>query len=162
MTRFTASATKTLQIDDSWRISLPLLVLPRRFHDHQPRGVQVDLGVGDHPLNRLMLGELLAERIALFRARDGDLERALRDAEPAHAVREPRGREADLRHAEAVADFAEDRGVGNADVRVFDLAMSAEAVAAHRRHGAHEAIAGRVGGDEEHRRRDDATARRDR
>ncbi len=88
---------------------LSALVLPGRLHDHQPRGVQLDLRVGDHPLHCLMIRKFFSESLANFCSRDSDLERALRHTEPPHAVRESRGREAHLGHLEAVADLAEDR-----------------------------------------------------
>jgi hypothetical protein len=57
---------------------------------HELALVQLHRRVGDHPLDALLLGEQRAVREALERAVDHHVERDLRLADPAHAVREPR------------------------------------------------------------------------
>src|SRR5207248_10872449 len=67
--------------------------------------------------------ELFPKRGTLFRVLNRDLDRSLSRAEPAHAMRQSRGREADLRDLETVAGFAEDEGVVDADMVVFDFVV---------------------------------------
>src|ERR1043165_4033136 len=58
---------------------LPEIALPGGLIDQQPRGADLDLAVGDHPLDRLIVGELRAERLALLGPIDGEIERGARD-----------------------------------------------------------------------------------
>ena len=60
--------------------------------------------VAEHELHALAIGELDAETLALGDIGLRDLAAALGEAEPAHAVREPRRPEPDLRDVQAVAD----------------------------------------------------------
>ena len=71
--------------------------------DHQLGLLQVDQIVGQHEADALMVDQQLAERLALAGIVGGDLLRAGRGAEPAHAVRQPRRAEAHLRILEALA-----------------------------------------------------------
>src|SRR3954454_24973825 len=59
---------------------LPQVALPGRLIDEQARGAQLDFGIRDHPLDRLLVGKPRAERFALFHPVDRKLERRLRDA----------------------------------------------------------------------------------
>src|SRR5262249_402862 len=45
---------------------LPEVALPGGLVDQQARGAQLDLTVGDHPLDRLLVGKLGAEGLALL------------------------------------------------------------------------------------------------
>src|ERR1043165_8299833 len=51
---------------------LPEVALPGGLIDQQPRGADLDLAVGNHPLDRLLVGELGAERLALLGPVDGE------------------------------------------------------------------------------------------
>ena len=79
----------------------------RRLHRHQPAGLDVGGRLGDPVLDRLLLGERAAERLALERAGAHELERALHLPEPAHDVVDPARPEPLLRDPEAVAGLAE-------------------------------------------------------
>src|ERR1051325_4351401 len=43
---------------------LPEVALPGRLIDEQPRSAQLDLRIGDHPLDRLLVGPTRAARLA--------------------------------------------------------------------------------------------------
>src|SRR4051794_31171 len=60
---------------------LPEVALPGGLIDEQPRGAQLDLAISDHPLDRLLVGELRAEGLALFHPVDRELQCRLRDAD---------------------------------------------------------------------------------
>src|SRR4051812_12401873 len=60
---------------------LPEVALPGRLIDEQARGAQLDLAIGDHPLDRLLVGEPRSEGLALLRPIDRKLERRFRDAD---------------------------------------------------------------------------------
>ena len=100
------------------------------------RHVHVHRVVGQHEADALVLAERLAERLALAGVVGGDVVRADRRAQPAHAVRQARRREAHLRVAEALADLAQHVVAGHAQVLDVD-----DGVAAHeaRVHGAEHA-----------------------
>jgi hypothetical protein len=57
--------------------------------NHQPPGVQLKIGVGQHPLDGLVGGERAAERLAIGGVLRGNLQRALGDSRPAHTVSQP-------------------------------------------------------------------------
>ena len=83
----------------------------------------------------------------LSRSRDvvgGDVERAPREPQPAHAVREPRGAEADLRDLEPVADVHQPVLVGDLEPVELELAVPAVLLRAHDRNAPHDAPAGLV------------------
>src|ERR1043166_4696459 len=60
---------------------LPEIALPGGLIDQQPRGADLDLAGRDHPLDRLLLGELRAEGFALLGPFDREIERGARDAD---------------------------------------------------------------------------------
>ena len=68
------------------RTSLPCVHLARGVLDHQAAGMDLGRGIGDPPLDRLAVGQLLAEGHALLRVLAHHVERALRhaDARSAH------------------------------------------------------------------------------
>jgi hypothetical protein len=55
--------------------------LPSRFPIEQAAGVDLDRHFGEHERDRLLLGDFLAERLALFRVADGVVERGFRHAD---------------------------------------------------------------------------------
>ena len=59
---------------------------PRGLHREQARLLDLDATLGDAVLHDALVGERLAERDALLRARAHELERPLRQADRAHAV----------------------------------------------------------------------------
>src|SRR6186997_18999 len=62
------------------------VALPGGLVDKEPRGAQLDLRVRDHPLDRLLVGELRAEGLAILGPVDRELERSLRDADHSRRV----------------------------------------------------------------------------
>ena len=79
----------------------------------------------------------------------GDVERAPREAEPAHAVREARGAEPDLRDLEAVAHVHQPVLVGDLEPVELELAMPAVLLRAHDRDAPHDAPARLVAVEQE-------------
>src|SRR5438093_340601 len=67
---------------------LAAIRFPRALPDEPPTCAQLDLGVREHPLDRLALRELLAEGLALLRVLDRHLVRGHGDAEVGRRVRE--------------------------------------------------------------------------
>ena len=106
---------------------------PRAVPDRETRDVQVHLVVGEHEADAFVIADALAERVPSPRVVDGDVVRAPHGAEPAHAMREPRGRQAHLRVAKALAHFAEDR-----------IGRHAQPIEAHDAMAAGEALVERV------------------
>ncbi|MNK62037.1 hypothetical protein D3C87_812050 [compost metagenome] len=78
--------------------------------DGQARDVQVHVVVGQHEAHALVLHQRMAEGLAAAGVVGGELVHAARGAEPAHAVREARGRQPHLRVAKALADGAQHVG----------------------------------------------------
>ena len=79
-----------------------LVELPGRVHGEKTPDVNVHRGFAHHPLHPLVLGKGEAEALALLHVLRGDLEGPLGEPEPAHAVGEAGGPEADLGRLEAV------------------------------------------------------------
>ncbi len=88
---------------------------------------------GDHRLDLLQLGQPLAEGLALQHVGLRDLDRPPGAADVAHAVRQPRRLEPDLRVGQTAADLAEHRAVADGAAFEADLGMAADAVGADRR-----------------------------
>ena len=101
--------------------------LPRRVQRHQPRRVHLRRRVGDPVLDRLLVGQQRAVRVARLRALAQHVERPARDAEPAHAVVDAARAEPLLGDQEAGAARAEQRVLGHAHVLVDDLRVAAVA-----------------------------------
>ena len=59
------------------RGALALIHLPRRVVDHEPRGVDLHRGVREHPLDRLIRRDRLAELLPPLAVRDRELEQEL-------------------------------------------------------------------------------------
>jgi hypothetical protein len=100
-----------------------VLDLPGGVEHHQAAGVEVHRRVGDHELQALVARELLAERLALQQPLRGQVQRALRHADPAHRVGQAAAGQALLGDDEALALAAEqvahrDAAVGELDDRV--------------------------------------------
>ena len=124
-----------------------------RLPDQAARRLDVDHAVGDQILGEAEIVQPLTEQLAFARALERDVEAAARDAQPAHAVREPCGREPDLGVTETEIALAEDRGAFDAAVVEADLAVAADHRVVERLDLTHDLEAGIVAVDEEHRRR---------
>ena len=99
-------------------------------HQHARR-VELGGAVGEHPLDRLVVGDRLAERLVLLGVRERRVERGLADAERLRRDRDAPAVERPHRDLEAVARSAEQR-VG-ADAHVLQLEIgAAEAADAER------------------------------
>src|SRR3954454_11002775 len=97
--------------------------LPCRVQRHQARRLHLRGGVGDPVLDRLLVGERAAARLAVERALAEHVERPLREPEPAHAVVDAPGPEPLLGDQEAGTIVAQEVLGRNADVLVEDLGM---------------------------------------
>ena len=95
-------------------------------------------------LHAFAVGELDAEALAPSDVFLRDLHAALGEAEPAHAVRQPRRTEPDLRDAQAVAVIHQHVFVRDFEPVEFELAMAAVLLRPHDRNAAHDAPAGLV------------------
>ena len=103
--------------------------LVRGVERHQAAGLDLGVAVGDPVLDRLLVGERAARRLALERVRAHQLERALHLAEPAHHVVDAPRAEPLLRDQEAGALGAERVRDRHADARVAHLAVRRPALA---------------------------------
>ncbi len=124
---------------------------PRAMPDRESRDVQVHLVVGEHESDAFVLADRLAECVPAPRVVDGDIVRAPRRAEPAHAMREPRRRQSDLRVSEALADLAEDIARRNAQIVEPHDTVAARKARVEAVHRALDDDAGRVHVRQEHR-----------
>ncbi|MNL44512.1 hypothetical protein D3C87_1670930 [compost metagenome] len=86
---------------------------PGAMPNSQARAVQRHLVVRQHEADALVFTQGFAERIAGSRVVAGDIVGPAGSAQPTHAVGQPRGRQAHLRVAEALADFAQHIGGRN-------------------------------------------------
>ena len=111
----------------------------------QQAGVDVHRRLAHERLHALLVGEPGAERLALGDVGRGDLQGPLRHPQPAHAVREPRGAQANLRHLEAVADFEQAVLVRNLQPLEDQLAVAAMLLGPHDRNAPRDAPARLVG-----------------
>jgi hypothetical protein len=114
---------------------------------HQLRLVELHGGVGDHPLDALLLRQIGAVGEALRRPVHHHVERRLGLAEPAHAVGETRRTEARLAEQVALTAAAEHAVGGNTQVADADLAVVVSA--GHRLDVAHQLPARRRKVDQE-------------
>src|SRR3954454_23137263 len=132
--------------------------LPRGVQRHQARRLHLRRRIGDPVLDRLLLGERAAARLAVQRALAEHVERAPRDAEPAHAVVDAPRPEALLGDEESGALVAEQVLRRHAHVLVQDLGVVAELAervvhrVLHRPDVADDVHARRVGRDDDHGR----------
>src|SRR3974390_1940657 len=97
--------------------------------------------VAELDLDALPGGELDAETFAPEYIFLRNLDTALGEAEPAHAVREARRSETDLRHTQAVAFLHQHVFLRHFEAVIFDLAMTAVLLRTHDRDAAHDAPA---------------------
>ena len=112
---------------------------------HQTGGVEIDMGVGRHGLDQLMVDQRGPEGLAPRHVGLGDFHRAAGQAGAAHAVEEARAFEAQLGVVEALAGLA-DQGVGSHAAAVEpNLAVAAVREAVHRTDVANQFPA-RIGG----------------
>src|SRR4029077_4103371 len=95
-------------------------------------------------LHALAVGKSYAEPFAAADVLLRDLDAALRPAEPAHAVGEPRRAEPHLHHFQTVAEAAEHVVVVHFEAIEFELAMTAVLLRAHDLDAAQDAPAGLV------------------
>ena len=84
--------------------------------DDQLALLEVDQVFGEHEADAFVIDQQLAEGLAAAGIVGGDLLRADAGAQPAHAVRQARGAEADLRIFEAFAGLAEHLAGGDAQI----------------------------------------------
>ena len=153
ITRKAASETKTLATDVSCARRAPGVERLRRRADQRAARVEVDHRVGDEALGEAELLEPGAEHLALGGAVERDVERPPGEAQPAHAVRQPRGPEPDLRVAEALPHLAEHRVVpATTQSRKRTSQCPPANTRVGRLHVAADLEAGVAGVDEEHRR----------
>src|SRR5262249_20370765 len=104
--------------------------------DHQPRRVQLDGRVGDHPLQSLVLGKQLPDGGPLRLVAGGDPQRPPGGPDPAHAVRQRGRTEAPLHQRKAAVDPAKDLPLIDAAISQKTPAVSAGPAAAHGRDAA--------------------------
>src|SRR5713226_6370057 len=124
--------------------------LPRRMHHHQPRRINLDSRIRDPLLDIRLVGEQAAMRPARIGPLAHQFERALGDADIAHAMMDTAGAEPRLRNRKAVAFAAEHIRGGYAAVSVQDFAMAAAARMSHHRHRPHDLEAWRVDRNDQH------------
>src|SRR5207249_5583696 len=86
----------------------------RRLPGEQARGVDLRRHVRELPLDRLVLGDLLTERLALLRVRERVLEARPRDADSLCGDPDASAIECAQRDLEALADRADEIRIGNA------------------------------------------------
>ena len=120
-------------------------------HQH-PRRIELGCAVCEHPLDRLVVGDRLAERFVLFRMSDRGIEGRLADAERLRGDRDAPAVERPHCDLEAVAGTTEERI--RLDTDVVELQVHAAKAAHAQRVGGRETLdAGRV---ERHQERADA------
>src|SRR2546425_6920726 len=94
-----------------------LVVLPRREHIKELRLVELDGGCRQHPLDRLVRGDRLAELLPALAVRDRHLQQVLARSDRTRGERDP----ADVEGAEGGAEARSD--LTAQDVRLGDLAV---------------------------------------
>ncbi|MEA3221418.1 MAG: hypothetical protein OZX49_02539 [Immundisolibacter sp.] len=122
---------------------------PGGLPDHQPRGVHFDRRFGYQALHFLVLGEVLAERLAPVDVVHGDVQRPPGDAQPAHAVRQAPGPQAQLGVVVALADLAQHRIGTDPAAGEAHLAVAAGEGVVERRRERGDLVTGVVGVDQE-------------
>nr|ACN62976.1 acyl-CoA dehydrogenase domain protein [Diaphorobacter sp. PCA039] len=140
---------------------LALVQHPCGVPDVQARGVQVHVVVGQHVAHALVFGQRLAKGVALAGVCQRRVVRAACLAQPAHAVREARGRQAHLGVAKALAHLAQHIAGGHAQVVKAQHAVAACKAAVHGVHVALQHDAGLVHVGQEHGGRTVLHARHD-
>ena len=108
------------------------------MHGQQTTGVDIHGGLAEPVLDALVLVQTTAEGLALGNIGGRDLQRPLRHAEPAHAVRETCRAETDLRHLETVANTEQTVLVGDLEAVEAQFAMSAMLFGPHDRDTPHD------------------------
>src|SRR2546422_832811 len=100
---------------------LAAIGLPRALPDQPAARAQLDLRVGEHPLDRLALAQLLAERLALLGVLDGHAMRGDGDPEVRRGVREAILHEEVERQVEPLPFLADQRVGGQHAVLEHDV-----------------------------------------
>src|SRR3974390_405253 len=84
--------------------------------DRQSAHSYIDFIVSQHETSAFVVHQFSAEHLAFGCIAGGDVMGAAGGAEPAHAVGEPRRREANLRVAEALAEFSQNVAGRNSQI----------------------------------------------
>src|SRR5690606_4350625 len=112
--------------------------LPGGVHGKQAADLDIHGSAAQHPLYAFTLCELEAERLAFHYTGSRDLEGTLGQPQPAHAVGQACGAQANLGELEAVAHVHQAVFIGNVQAIELDLAMAAVFFGAHDRYAAHD------------------------
>ena len=131
-TRHSASEQGHLRTARFKIAAFALIEQPRRMPDVQARGLEIDVVVGEHETDALVLAERFAECLPPPRVIGRDVMRPPRLAEPAHAMRQSCRDQPHLRIAKPLADFAENIRRRNAQVLELYHRMAAGKAAVHR------------------------------
>ncbi len=126
-----------------------LVDAPRALVHEQARGFDLDRHVGEHELDRLQVGDRLAEGLALARELQRVRHRAFRQAQAARADDGAAGVEREHRVVEALALGAADEVLARDAAVLEDDVGRRDAADAHLAVLSRDAEAGRVRGDDE-------------
>src|SRR4029453_12255162 len=91
---------------------------PGRFEGEHARGIELRLHIRKHPLNGLIVGDRLAERLALLRVRQRFVERRFTDAERLSCDGDPSAMQRPSRQIESLVDGAEHLRLAARDVEL--------------------------------------------
>ena len=105
--------------------AVALVEQPGRMHGEEAADLDLVRDLAELDLHALAVGELDAETFAVLHIGLRDLHAALGEPEPAHAMRQPRRAEPDLRHLQAVADAHQDVVLGDFEPVETQLAGAA-------------------------------------
>ena len=111
--------------------AVAVVELPGRVHGEQAPDLDLLRHLAELDLHAFAVGELDAEAFAVVDVVLRDLHAALGLPEPAHAMRQPRRAEPDLRDLQAVADAEQHVVVGDFEAVEFELAMAAVLLRSH-------------------------------
>src|SRR5262245_43559961 len=121
--------------------AVALVELPGRVHHEEPSDLDAVRHLAELDLHALAVGEPHSEAFALRHVGLRDLHRALGEAEPAHAMGEPRRPEPDLGDAQAIADLHQHVLLGHFQALEEKLAVAAVLLRPHDRNAAQDAPA---------------------
>ena len=128
-----ASDAASFAIDASSVLRLLAILGGRGFQRQHARRRELGGHVGQHPLDRLVVGDRLAELLALLRVGDGLVERRLADAERLRRDRDASALQRPHREPEALVDAAEHLVVADGDVEIEIHAAETADARANRR-----------------------------
>jgi len=140
----------TFDIDELHRPAPAIVQQPGGVPDGQAAQADIHFVVGELEAHAFMVDQLAPKHLPLQRITRCDLMRSAGGAEPAHAVSQARGGEADLCVAEALAGLTQDVGGRNAQVVELHDRVAAGKGAVQAVHGADDFDAGRVHVGQEH------------